>query len=78
MNNSLTENLKIFEEFVLSSDYEDIVVVAKDDHSVSDFLDHIMLRYESVKFFIDRDENRAIYESHLLASMICDYLGYEQ
>lgn len=78
MNNTLQENLQIFEEFVTSSDYGQILCIAKEDHTVSNFLDDISLRYESIKFFIDIDMQRSIEESHELASMICDYLGYDQ
>lgn len=78
MNTAITENLRIFDDFIQSDQYRDLVGIGREDCMVAEFLEHIMLRYSSIKFFLRVDVNRATLESHELASMICDYLGYDQ
>ena len=73
----IVENLEIFEDFVQSGQYEEMSVICKSDPLVCKFLEDITLRYNSIKFYIVNDIDRAVQESHVLASLICDYLGYE-
>ena len=73
----IVENLEVFEDFVHSGQYEEMSVICKSDPLVCKFLEDISLRYKSIKFYIVNDIDRAVHESHILADLICGYLGYE-
>ena len=73
----IVENLEVFEDFVQSGQYKEMTALCESDPLICNFLEDVSLRYKSIKFYIINDIDRAVQESHVLASLICDYLGYE-
>lgn len=75
----LIENLELFLNFLQSDDYSKMITLARNDTIVSEFITDIHTRYDTICFFQEIEEYhpRAIHESHQLAQIICDLLGYE-
>mgnify|MGYP001203905892 CR=1 FL=1 len=76
MNQAIIENLKIFDDFIQSEDWVHLNSIRKENPEIDVFLTDIMLMFDSVEFFTSRDSGRAVHESNLLSSRICDFLGY--
>ena len=76
---SLVENLEVFLDFVQSDDYMKMITLARTDEVVKDFIINIHMRHDSICFFQEIEEYhpRALLESHELAQIICDFVGYE-
>ena len=54
--------------------------IEKDNPENKTFLDDIRTRIDTIRFFQETcnvTHPRVVEESHLLATIICDYLGYE-
>ena len=75
----LFENMKLFEEFLESPQYQDFLRLRKDDKQIHNLLNEMAMRWETVKFFmkIKHTHPRAIHESHLLADLVVRVMDYE-
>ncbi len=78
--NIIHENLKILEEFLRSDDFHYMTSIRDADPTIKNFLKDIKTRIDTIKFFqeqVDVSHMRVVEESNVLASIICDYMGYE-
>ncbi len=73
------ENLTIFREFVESEDYRHMSSIRHEDKIIDNFLTDVILRYDTIKFFQDINimHSRVLYESQVLAQIVCDFMGFE-
>jgi hypothetical protein len=76
MNQTIVENLNIFDEFVRSDNWT-WMQANRDQPEIDNFLNDIMLRFDSVEFFVSTDVQRATLESNILSSKISEFLGYK-
>lgn len=76
---SIKENLQIVTDFVDSDDYKYMKGEGKRDDQIRIWIEDFETHHKSFNFFFEQDpvSTRTLYESHAIATKVCNFLGYE-
>ena len=70
MMSSIHLDLVEFQQFVESKRFQLIKLYASECDELRQWIDRVMLQYDTLKFFMNRDDSRAQQESTRLVEMI--------